>query len=645
MSDTVHLPQALNDTLELLLAPEDEDLEEVTISTTRSNRTIKDIATRIEMLNGEELDEKSNMKPGDIRMVLSESTGIQTQQTSATSGNSSIRIEGLDGRYTQILKDGFPLYAGFSGGLGLLQTPPLDLKQIEIIKGSSSTLYGGGAIAGLVNLISRTPTEDRDLRFMINGTSAGGIDLNGFYGQRFGKVGVTLYAGFDGNAPYDPAGIGFTAIPQVSRYTFNPRLFLYLSKRTEVIAGINGTLENRKGGDIRYIRGSGDSLHTYFEDNQSKRLSAQIEVKHRFSDNSQLSIKNSADHFVRTITMPGYKFEGRQNSTFSEVSYSTRRTKTEWVAGADIFTDGFKEKQLSSIQPRNYDQITMGAFLQNTCDVSKTFIIESGVRTDYVVNYGPAILPRISVLYKSGRHITSRLGGGLGYKSPSIFTEESERIQYRNVLGVNKDSNKLEKSFGGNWDVNYKTLLADSRVTLSVNQLFFYTRLDNPLILTPKVAGQYRFVNTDAHIDANGAETNVKIGYQKLKLYLGYTYTHAHIHYGNIESETPLTPRHRTNTVLTYEAEGKWKIGLEAYYYSQQRLSDGSTGRSYWLCGFMAEKIWKKCSVFINFENFLDSRQSRFGTVYTGSVSNPTFKDIYAPLDGFVMNGGLKIRL
>src|ERR1044072_820952 len=110
------------------------------------------------------------MKPGDIRVVLSESTGSQTQQTSATSANASIRIQGLDGRYTQVLKDGFPMYAGFSSGLGLLQPPPLDLHQFEVIKGSASTLYGGGAIAGLVNLISKTPGDKKELKFHLDGT-------------------------------------------------------------------------------------------------------------------------------------------------------------------------------------------------------------------------------------------------------------------------------------------------------------------------------------------------------------------------------------------------------------------------------------------------------------------------------------------
>ncbi|HEX4852456.1 MAG TPA: TonB-dependent receptor plug domain-containing protein, partial [Puia sp.] len=147
--------------LEVTLNPAGQENEEVVVKATRSSRTIANIPTRIEIISGEELDEKGNMKPGEMRMLLAESTGIQVQQTSATSNNSTFRIQGLDGRYTQILKDGFPLYSGFSGGLSLMQIAPLDLKQIEVIKGSASTLYGGGAIAGLINLVSKTPKKER----------------------------------------------------------------------------------------------------------------------------------------------------------------------------------------------------------------------------------------------------------------------------------------------------------------------------------------------------------------------------------------------------------------------------------------------------------------------------------------------------
>ncbi len=154
--------QSPDKTVIISLEEEENELEEVVVTATRGTRTFNDLPTRVEFIGSEELEEKSLMKPGDIRMLLSESTGIQTQQTSAISGNSLIKIQGLDGKYTQILKDGFPVFSGAAAGLGLLQTPPLDLKQVEIIKGSSSTLYGGGAIAGLVNLVSKTPEEKRD---------------------------------------------------------------------------------------------------------------------------------------------------------------------------------------------------------------------------------------------------------------------------------------------------------------------------------------------------------------------------------------------------------------------------------------------------------------------------------------------------
>ncbi|HYJ62363.1 MAG TPA: TonB-dependent receptor plug domain-containing protein, partial [Parafilimonas sp.] len=190
----VEFPLLADSTINIQLTEAEHEEDEVVVSSTRTSRTIANIPTRIEMISGEELQEKGNMKPGDIRMMLNESTGIQTQQTSATSGNSSIRMQGLDGKYTQIIRDGFPLYSSFSGGLGLLQIPPLDLQQVEVIKGSSSTLYGGGAIAGLVNLISKTPKQKRELNFIVNGTSAKGLDASGFYAQRFNKIGTTIFA-------------------------------------------------------------------------------------------------------------------------------------------------------------------------------------------------------------------------------------------------------------------------------------------------------------------------------------------------------------------------------------------------------------------------------------------------------------------
>ncbi|NLR78389.1 TonB-dependent receptor domain-containing protein [Chitinophaga eiseniae] len=641
-SETLTFPY--NDTLILLLEPESEEMEEVVISSTRSTRTIQNIPTRVEFIGGEELEEKGNMKPGDIRMMLNESTGIQTQQVSATSANSSIRIQGLDGRYTQILKDGFPLYAGFSGGLGLLQTPPLDLKQVEVIKGASSTLYGGGAIAGLVNLISREPTEERELRFLVNGTSAGGLDLSGFYGQKFEKVGLTIFASRNSSRPYDPSETGFTAIPKTQRYIFNPKLFVYFSPQTKMMLGVNTTFEDRTGGDIAYIKGHGDNIHSYFEQNKSDRFSTQFSLDHRFNEHSGLTIKNSVNNFNRTVTIPGYVFDGKQWSTYSEVNYHTNGERVDWVAGANYYTDQFMEYPKDNFPKRNYLQQTMGAFIQNTWKATDWLQLETGVRGDYIINYGFAFLPRVSSLFKFSEKFTSRLGGGLGYKTPTIFTEETEKLQFRSVLPISSDANKLERSYGANLDFNYRTSLSD-KLSFSVNQLFFYTRINDPLLLQNGASGLYQLVNADGNIDTRGLETNVKLGYKDFKLFVGYTFTDAVLHEGAVKRPNPLTAKHRLNNILMYEVEEKWKIGLEAYYYSKQALNDGTSGKPYWTFGFMAEKLWEHFSLFINFENFTDTRQTRFDSIYTGTVTNPVFRDIYAPLDGIVVNGGLKIKL
>lgn len=647
--DTLTFPLEQDGPMLVLLQPagrgEGEELEAVVIGATRSSRTITNIPTRVEVISGDELDEKGNMKPGDIRMLLAESTGIQTQQTSATSGNSSIRIQGLDGKYTQIIRDGFPLYSGFSGGLGLLQIAPLDLKQVEVIKGSSSTLYGGGAIAGLVNLVSKTPTNERHLDMLLNGTSAFGLDASAFYSQKIKKVGTTIYAAYNHGTPYDPSAIDLTAIPKFDRYTFNPKLYWYLNDHNTLNIGINSTVENRIGGDLHYIEGDGNAVHSYFEENKTGRYSSQAQFDHNFSVHEKLTVKSSISYFDRSVNLPNYRFSGVQVSSYSEANYVRSSEKTDWVAGLNYTTEHFNEDKNSAFPLRSYDHHTIGGFIQNTWNATDKFILESGIRADHHNEYGSFFLPRLSGLYKLNTHVSMRLGGGLGYKAPNVLTEDAERIQFRNVLPIDAAHTQTERSYGANYDVNYRTGLFNNQVSFSINQLFFYTRINAPILLTQLSNGNLQYLQPPGDLNTKGMETNVKLTYGNFKLFLGYTLADVSQHTDNTITTYPLVSKHRLNNVLVYEVEGKFKIGAEAYYFSPQRLNDGTTGRGYWTTGLMAEKIWERFSLFINFENLTDTRQTKFGPIYTGDITDPVFKDIYAPLDGFVINGGIKLKL
>lgn len=623
---------------------ENDHLEEVVISSTRNSRTIDANPTRIEVIAGEELDEKANMKPGDLRMILNESTGIQTQQISAGSGNALIRIQGLEGRYTQILKDGFPLYSGAASGLGLLQTPPLDLKQVEVIKGSSSTLYGGGAIAGLVNLISKTPAEHREINLHLNGTSAGGLDLNTFFSQKFGTAGITIFASRNSNKAYDPSEYELSAIPQFERYVFNPKLFLDLNSRTTLQFGLNTSIEDRTGGMMEYFENS-QSSGVYFENNKSKRASTQFSFSHQLGDHGQLNIKNSVSYFNRQINIPDYEFEGTQLSSFSEINYTSNREPTAWIVGVNSWTDRFDEKKIAFGNDRSYSQPIVGLFAQNTTRFSSRFELEAGIRTDFVADYGVTVLPRISGLFTISDKLSSRLGAGMGYKVPDIFTEENERLHFRYTPAVNTDNLDLEKSYGANWDVNFVTGLFSDQVVFTLNHMFFYTRLQNPLFLGPGPADGYEFYNADNDLKTQGMETNAKLATGSFKLFIGYTLTDSRFIGNSAGSARPLISRHRLNNVLMYEEEDKWKIGLEAYYSSRQLRGSGDFGKPYWITGFMTERLWESFSLYLNFENFTDTRQTRFESIYSGTRQSPQFRDIYAPLDGFVINGGIKFRL
>jgi iron complex outermembrane receptor protein len=617
------------------------ELEEIVVNSTRSSRTIEDSPTRVEFIAGEELSEKGNMKPGDIRMLLNESTGIQTQQTSATSYNSSIRIQGLDGKYTQLLRDGLPLYSGFSGGLSLMQIAPLDLKQVEVIKGASSTLYGGGAIAGLVNLITKTPEDEQELSVMLNGTSALGLDASAFYSEKYGRIGTTVFTSYNKATAYDPADIGLTAIPEFDRFTLNPKLFIYLDNTT-INAGLNLVTEDRLGGSTDYIENDTGN-NQYFERNLTDRISTQFQLGHVFSEAIVFTLKNSISYYDRSVEIPNYDFAGTQFSTFSEANLSIITDQTEWIAGLNLWTDSFDQTEGANGTPLDFNNSTAGAFVQNTTPLNARWTVETGFRLDYQNEYGVFPLPRLSLMFEPSEQLTLRLGGGLGYKIPTVFSEDAERRQFQNIQPLDTDALDAERSVGGNLDINYRLPITE-KLSLSTNVLTFYTRINDPLVLTAS-GSEFEFTQPDGFVDTKGVEVNMKWSYGDLKLFVGYTHANVDQHYNGTVSEYPLVAEHRLNNVLMYEKHGNFWIGLEAYYFSPQTLGDGSRGDAYWITGLMTEKrLNEHFSVFLNFENFLDTRQTAFDTIYTGSLTDPDFRDIYAPVDGFVINGGVKIN-
>jgi outer membrane receptor protein involved in Fe transport len=634
-------------TITIALDPMVETMQDVVITSTRTNRLLKNTPVAIQVVDREDIDEGTAQSPTNIRELLTELSGTQVQQTSPVSGNVSIRLQGLDGRYTQLLKDGFPLYGGFSGSLSILQVPPLDLRQVEVIKGAGSALYGGDAIAGIINLVSRTPDTALRLDAVLNQTDRSSTDLGGFISKRGRHTGLTIMGSASRQNPVDVNGDGFTDLPKVRQGTVAPTFFWYPDDSTTLRLGINLSTEERNGGDVQAVAHGADSVHPFLQHNHSDRDYYQLSFVHKGREGQSFEVKHSAGYFYRAIAqtsggaagggVPGGAagglvttgFSGAEVSSFTEASYSLARGDHQLVTGAGLITDQFKNKL-------GYTHNTAGVFAQDDWTLNKKTILEGGVRAD--VEHTLYFLPRLAFLYRPVKPLSIRLGGGLAYKLPTLFNATDEEDAYQQVYPISA-SVQAERSASANVTLNYQGRIGDD-IGFTIDQNFYVTRLMHALV--PQADSLQRgwlyYQNAPGAVLSRGSETDARFTMDDWSLYMGYTYTDARRMYLPGDPALPLTPRHRFVGTLTYEAEPHWKAGVEGFYTGSQVLDDGGTTRDFWTFDLMAQRTWGHCALMLNLENVLDMRQSRFGPLYTGTIQHPVFGEVYAPIDGRIVS-------
>ncbi|MBC8510507.1 MAG: TonB-dependent receptor [Cryomorphaceae bacterium] len=641
---------------EIKLSTDNTEIDEIIVEATRGNRTVANLPTRTEVLT-DEIDEAASMGPSKIAHLITHSTGIQVQTTAAGSNGAVVRIQGLNGRYTQMLKDGFPLYGGFSGSLDILQIPPLDLRQVEFVKGSASTLYGGGAIAGIVNLLTKKAKKDETL-LHINLSHIGARDFNVFNAKRFGKWGFTNLASMHIQEPYDADENGFSDIAQVSKFNFNPKLFYNPNKKTELYFGAGMTKENRKGGSINSINNIWPNFTEFYLDYQeSSRTTTQFSANYKIDNAKTISLKNSISSFDRyinireTILGTSTTFGGNQLNSFTELNLNINKEKQNINIGLNALADKFTEDNLINQPLRNQEFNTLGLYVNHLWDVTDKFALESGLRTDKVEastlnteNGGQSfVLPKISALYKMTPELSIRLGGGMGYRMPSLFSEEAEPYGYKNVQAVNFENLVAEESYGTNIDFKYQSTFGTDNVLLSLNQMFFFNVIDNPITLNENTPNNRVYEQKNDSLLSKGFESQIKLTVDKFTWFLGYTYTDAYLENGENKNGLTLTPKHSIKGDLLFVVDNKWRIGWDYDYKSGQFLNSGHITESLFTTGVIVERTIDNFVIFLNAENFTDVRQSNVGDVLTDG--SPQFTEVWAPLDGYFFNMGLKIKL
>ena len=607
--------------------------EEVTVvASTRTGRRIEDQPMRVEVLDREEIEEKMLMTPGDIVMMLNEMGGMRVQATSPSLGAASVRIQGMRGRYTRLLSDGLPLYGSQPGGLGLLQIPPMDLGQVEVIKGVASALHGAGAMGGVVNLLSRRPGEELEREILLNRSTRGGTDSALWLSTPLSdNWGMTLVGGGHWQSLTDIDGDGWADMPRYARGVVRPRIFWDDGQGRSLLLTAGATRESRSGGTTsgRVLPAAGtpyrEALDTRRHDFGAlwQTVTGRSVITARTAHASQRH-----DHrFGATLERDSHE------TGFAEVTVRRAAGRHTWVAGAAVEHDTYVAADL----PRfGYSFTTPGVFVQDDIDVNSRLAVSMSGRVDQHSEYGWFFSPRVSALLRFGDWST-RVSAGTGFFGPTALTEETEAAGLTRLIV----DGRLRAERGRSASVD---------VTRTHGPLAFTTTLFASRIADPVHVDREAFVLRNLDYPTTNVGVELLGTYRRPPFAITATYTQVRSRerVGDVTDDVSQTPRHSLGAVAMAENEDG-RIGLEVYYTGRQRLEANpyrDISEPYTVVGVLMERRFGPVRLFLNLENLTDVQQHRWHSALRPdrAPDGRWTVDAWAPLDGRVINGGLRLQ-
>jgi len=616
--------------------------EEVLVTAGRTERRIQDAPLRVEVVDHEEVDEKLVMTPGDIAMLLNETNGLRVQVTSPSLGAANVRINGLSGRYTQILADGLPLYGGQASGIGLLQIPPMDLAQVEIVKGVASALYGSAAMGGVVNLVSRRPApSQREGELLLNRTSRGGTDASLWLLRAgAGQWGYTFLGGVHGQEQADVDDDGWADLAGYKRVVARPRLFWDNRAGRSLLVAAGATIEERRGGTMTG-RAAPDG-QPFPERLDTVRFDTGIVGRFVTAAGRLLSTRASLVEQRHVHRFGDVRERDRHQTAFGEVSYSGVTRSHTWVVGTAAQGDVYRSKDVRRF---DYTYGSASLFAQDDVAPAPWMTLSASARVDAHNEFGLFANPRFSALARPGGGWTIRVSGGTGYFAPTPFVEETEaaglsRIRMPEPLDAERA-----------WSVS--TDIAWRRAPLEVNGSVFHSSIDDAVVLRGT-----DLVNSTGKTRTSGGELLFRLSRGPFDLIATHTYIWATE--SDPESlrrrEVELNPRHTAMLDLMWKAENTGRAGLEFYYTGRQQLDDNpyrGVSRPYLFTGAIvdwpvgaADRAGRRLRVFVNAENLSNVRQTRYDPLVRRSRTPDGRWTVsaWAPLDGRVVNAGLRVK-
>ena len=635
-------------TVTLHLVERATEIAPVVVTATRGDRRIEDEPVRVEVLAGEDVGEKSEMRPADATKLLSEMSGVRVQRTSQATGSAGLRLQGLRGRYTLILADGLPVY-GASGGLGVLQIPPLDLRQVEVIKGPASALYGAAALGGAVNLVSRRP--ERGEEAVLNGSSLGGADGLFSASRRTGEGrGYSLFAGAHHQPVRDLGGDGWADVPGFARLELRPRLFRTTTSGDGSLFAIAGlTVEDRRGGTMDGAAAP-DGL-PFVQRFETRRADAGAVARRVLGGGRAAgALRASVSEQWQRRRFGDDRERDRRGTAFAEGTVNAMYREHDVLVGAALQYD---DADARALPDASYTFTTSSLFAQDSYGAGRRLSVAASGRVDHHDRYGTFASPRVSALLKLGGSWALRGSAGGGFFAPTPFVEEAEVVGVARLRGF--DRLRAERVRHASLDLSGVV----RRVQL--NGTLFRSVISHAVQVAPSASPTggiepsptLDLFNARAPTRTTGAELYAVYGVEPVLLSVIYTYVRPSEPdpEGPGRRDVPLTPRHTAGVDLLLEFdETGTSVAIEGFYSGRQSLDEDpyrATSVPYTELGVMVTQRIGRVRLFVNTENLANVRQTRYDPLLLPrrGAGGRWVTDQWGPLEGRTVNAGIKLTM
>jgi outer membrane receptor for ferrienterochelin and colicins len=553
--------------LDFELQPDDNELNEVVVSGTL--KAVKRLESAVPVEVYTPVFFKKNPTPS-IYEALQNVNGVRPQLNCGVCNTGDIHINGLEGPYTSVMIDGMPIVSSLSTVYGLSGIPNSLVERIEIVKGPASSLYGSEAVGGLINIITKNPSNAP--LFSADVFTTSWLETNADIGAKFNitkkatsLLGLNYY---NYNQTIDNDHDGFTDVTAQNRISlFNKWNFNRAQNRLFTIA-VRGMYEDRWGGDVRWEKKYRGGNEIYGESIYTKR--GELLGSYQLPTTEKLMLSFSGTLHYQDSRYGTTSYIANQKIGFLQLTWDKKIGKNDLLTGvASRYTYYDDNTQSTALLNENNPEKTWlpGIFVQDEIAFSEKHKVLLGLRYDYNSIHGNIFTPRVAYKLKINENNILRFNAGTGFRVVNLFTEDHAALTGSRQVEIADDLDP-EKSVNAN--LNYiKKVYFDNGTFLGIETTAFYTRFSNKIVSDYSNPEKIIYSNIDGYALSQGISCNTDINFTNgLKFILGATYMDV----SNVENGI------KTRPYLTENFTGTWSV---SYKINSIDLAIDYTGNAY----------------------------------------------------------------